>query len=766
MPPAVALRTARALTRQNAFANADSPGRALFPVSTASQLLNIHALAFAILSAVSLPTVAAQPVSLRTSAIPVPTPKVTATPKPATPADPATLDRVQVTATRVARDLQRTPAAVSIVSGARIHGDTPGATLSEKLAGVPGVLSRPRQNYAQDEQLSIRGFGTRASFGVRSVRVIVDGIPATLPDGQGQLSQIPLAAIDRIEVLRGPFAALYGNGAGGVVQVFTVDGRAPGDWRTDATAGSFGERRFGAQARGATGAVAYTFDANHFETDGWRRHSHAERTTADAKLRREFASGQLTLMANVFDAPGTLDPQGLTAAQVAQDPRQASPGALRFNTRKSARQSQLAAVYERPLGTHDAVRVLAWRGNRRIEQVLSTPPEAQRNPLSAGGWINLHAPFSGAETRWTAHRQLAARPLEFVATLGVEDQEQLRRGYENFVGSALGVRGRLRQQQRDHVQSLDETLQGTWDVSDRWSLAAGVRASTVRFVSRDQYIAPGNPDDSGRARYHALSPVVGVTYRATHAFAVHAAVGRGFETPTFNELGYRSDGGSGLNFALQPTRTRSGELGVRYDTGARQAELTAFQADSGDELIVNTSAGGRTTFRNAGRARRRGVEGALQWAFADAWHLDLATTWLDASFRDSFAACTGSSCRAPVARVAAGTALPGVPRLAAHAALRRGAMLGWHAQVDVDHVASVTATTAGDVRAPGYTVAGASMGYGFDLATLRGRAFVGVSNLFDRRTIGSVIVNESSQRYFEPGAGRALTLGVELDWKQ
>lgn len=676
------------------------------------------------------------------------------------------LDRVQVTATRIPRELQRTPASLSIVSGTRVHADTAGATLSEKLAGVPGVLSRPRQNYAQDEQLSIRGFGTRASFGVRSVRVVVDGIPATLPDGQGQLSQIPLAAIDRIEVLRGPFAALYGNGAGGVVQVFTANGAAPALWGVQATAGSFGERRIGIEARGIQGSTRYALDANRFDIDGWRRHSHAIRSTADAKIGHSIAGGELMLMANVFDSPDTLDPQGLTAAQIAQDPRQASEGALRFNTRKSARQSQLAAVYDHPLGRRKSVRLLAWRGDRRIEQVLSTPVEAQRNPLSAGGWIDLHAPFDGAEARWTSRRQLASRPLEFVVTLSAETQSQARRGYENFVGTTLGVRGRLRQQQDDRVQSVDQTVQGTWDLADRWSLAAGARATSVSFVSHDQYIAPGNPDDSGRARYHAVSPVVGMTFRATPRLAMHAALGRGFETPTFNELGYRSGGGSGLNFALRPTRTRSSELGLRYEAGARSAELTAFQADSDDELVVNSSVGGRTTFRNAGHARRRGLEGALQWTFDDAWHADLSATLLDPSFRETFPACTGTGCRGPVAQVMAGTPLPGVPRLMAHVALRRGGAIGWHAQFNADHVASVSATTAGDVRAPGYTVAGASVGYGFDDASLRGRGFIGISNLFDRATIGSIVVNESNQRYFEPGAGRAITLGFELDWKQ
>ncbi|HZX79947.1 MAG TPA: TonB-dependent receptor, partial [Lysobacter sp.] len=192
-------------------------------------------------------------------------------------------------------------------------------------------------------------------------------------------------------------------------------------------------------------------------------------------------------------------------------------------------------------------------------------------------------------------------------------------------------------------------------------------------------------------------------------------------------------------------------------------ELALFQADARDELVVNTSVGGRTSFRNAGPTRRRGVEGALRLPLGERWRLDLSGTWLDAEFRAPFASCTGAGCAAP-STVAAGTTLPGIPRTQAFAALRGGGAIGWQAQFDVLHVGGVSATTAGDVRTDGYTLLSASVGWGFDGVRARGRVFAGVSNLADRRYIGSVIVNDGNGRYFEPGAGRAFTLGVEVHW--
>ncbi|MGY3266356.1 TonB-dependent receptor family protein [Lysobacter sp. HA35] len=677
--------------------------------------------------------------------------------------DPAMLDRVQVIATRAPRAIDRTPAAVSVIEGDALDTSGNGATLAEKLVGVPGVLARTRQNWAQDEQISIRGFGTRASFGIRSVRLYVDGIPATMPDGQGQVSHFPLGDAQRIEVLRGPFAALYGNGAGGVVQLTTADGGEPDRVGVDASFGSFDTWRLGAHARGAAGDLDYAVGASHFSTGGWREHSRARRESIDAKLGMSFAGGHLTLVGNAFDSPDTQDPQGLTREQAEADPRQASPSALTFDTRKSARQVQLGAVFERSLGAGE-LRLLGYGGHRRVEQVQSTPPSAQRSPLSAGGWIDLDSPYAGIDARMTWHRDLASRPLDVVLGLDVEQQRQDRRGYENFVSSTLGVRGALRQQQADRVRNVDPYLQATWDVTPTWSISGGVRASRVTFDSRDAYITATNPDDSGRVTYSATSPVIGVTWTPSRAWSMYASAGRGFETPTFNELGYRSDGGSGLNFLLRPMRMRNAEVGARVNAHGIRGELALFDSDTRDELVVNTSSGGRTTFRNAGPTRRRGVEASLSLPLAERLKLDLSGTWLDAEFRSDIAACEGTACRAPVAIVPSGTPLPGVPHAEGVIALRYRGDTGFTATLDTQHVSGVTGTTAGDVRTGGYTVLDASIGWRVQRDHDHGRVFAGIANLLDRRYIGSVIVNEANARYFEPGAGRALTLGVEWNW--
>ncbi len=675
---------------------------------------------------------------------------------------PAELDRIQVIATRVPHDVREVPASVSVVDLRDPPVDTAGTTLSEHLPAVPGLLARDRHNLAQDEQITNRGFGTRASVGKRGVRLLVDGVPATMPDGQGQVSHFPLDSAARIEVLRGPFSVLYGNAAGGVIQLFTEDGAAPASIGIGLDVGSDDTRRLALDTRGAGTAWRWNIGARHAATAGIRAHSRAERNLLQGKLARVGATGTLTLSFNAIASPAQ-DPLGLDAAQFRADPRAVTPGALAFDTRKSVSQQQLGAVWSQPLGKGEW-RAMAYAGRRHVTQFLSVPVGTQRNPLSGGGVIDLRAPYAGVDLRASSATTLAGRLLEVTAGASFDRQQQDRHGYENFVGDVLGVQGALRLDQDDRVDAFDQYAQATWWPRDDVSLMAGVRHSRVRFSSDDHLVTARNPDDSGRLAYSAISPVLGVNWRASPAWNLHAAWGKGFETPTFNELAYRSDGGSGLNFALQAARTRSVEIGAKFVHGRVRSEVALFQADTRDELTVATSSGGRTTYQNAGHARRTGAEWSALWPVGERWRAQWAATWLDARFRDAFLACTATPCARADTLVPSRTRLPGVPASSAYLAIRRGEDLGWHLQLDARAVSAVPVNQTDGERAAGYAVLGVGSGYGFRNGIGEGRVFASIENLLDRRYAGSVIVNEGNRRYYEPAPGRSFHLGVEWRW--
>lgn len=684
---------------------------------------------------------------------------------PAAGAADTALPATVVTAPLGERDRLEVAAAIDAIAVDNASRPGLGIHASEWLAAVPGVSARSRQNHAQDEQLAIRGFGARASFGVRGVRVIVDGIPATMPDGAGQLSHVKLDAADRVEVLRGPYSALHGNAAGGVVQFFSAPGRADPGWRVFGAAGSFGIDRVGISARSGTDAFDYHVALGRFRSEGYRRHSRARRDSGNARLAWDLGHGRaLSLVANHLDLPEAQDPLGLTRAQFQDDPRQAAAAAVQFDTRKSVAQSQLGLLYEQPVGERQHLRLMAYGGERAVTQFLAIPVAAQAAPRQSGGHIDLRGRYHGADLRWRYDGELAGQPFDLALGVDSGRNDQHRRGYENFVGDQLGVRGRLRRDEDNLARNVDVYAQAHWRLAERWTLALGVRRSTVRFRVDDRYIVGANPDDSGRVQHRATTPVLGLTFRPTTQSSLYAALGRGFETPTFAELGYRGDGGAGLNLELQPARSRHGEIGYKWQgDGGASAQLALFRADTDDEIALATSSGGRATFRNIGSARRQGVEAGLRLPLGERARLALAYTGLDARFTQAFLACSGN-CTMPSTPVAAGARIPGVPRHALFAELSWGdERVGWQASAGLAGVSSLVANDLGTASAPGHVLAWASAGHGWRSTRGDLRLFLRVDNLADRRHVGSVIVNEGNGRFYEPGPGRSVLLG--LQWR-
>lgn len=679
------------------------------------------------------------------------------------------LPAIVVTATRNPESAFEVPASVDAITVNAPGDNNPNVNISEYLDGVPGVVARNRQNYAQDEQISIRGFGSRSSFGVRGVRLYADGIPATAPDGQGQVSNFNLDSAERIEVLRGPFSALYGNSSGGVIQIFTADGTDPGSVDAGAGAGSYGTWRVNAGARGAGDMLDYNVAVSHFDTDGYRGHGAAHRENGNAKVNLRFdGDRKLTLLLNTIALPNADDPLGLTYAQFQADPRQAQAVAEQYGTRKTVHQTQAGAVYDQAIDARQSVRVLAYYGQRNVQQFLSVPPAAQARPTSGGGVIDLHNSYGGTDARWSWRGEAAGRPFDLTAGISYDVQNQHRYGYNNYVGDVVGIQGALRRDENDDVYNFDQYLQAGWRVSERWSLSAGLRHSSVHFTSDDHYIVSGNPDDSGKVEYGATNPVAGLMFRASDHWHLYASWGRGFETPTFNELGYRPDGSAGINFALVPGRSRNGEIGskLRFGSGA-EFDLALFRTTTRDELAVASSSGGRTTYQNIDRAKRHGAEASLTWPIATSWRVELAWTWLDATFDAPFLTCPASSgCTTPNTLVPAGTRIPGVPEQAFRAALRYGGDVGWNATVESNAAGNVAVNDQNTQFAPGYGIVSASIGYGFELSDTRVSLFARLDNAFDRSYVGSVIVNEANGRYFEPAPGRSVFGGLRVSWKR
>ena len=656
-----------------------------------------------------------------------------------------------------------TPAAVSVVNGDEMRQAAPRVNLSESLGAVPGLQVQNRQNYAQDLQLSIRGFGSRSTYGVRGLRIYVDGIPVTMPDGQGQTSNIDIGSVDTIEVLRGPFSALYGNSSGGVINVTSQTGTQPPTVEASSYYGSFGTWHYGMKATGAVGDgshagdVDYTVSTNRFTTHGYRDHSGARKNLANARLGVRINDvSQLTLLLNSVDIKAN-DAGGLTADEWRDNPRQ-SPRGDQYNTRKNTRQTQAGLRYERQLSAQDDLSVMMYAGERETTQFQSIPRAPQLKPSHAGGVIDLTRHYQGIDTRLT-HRGELLVPVTLTAGLDYENMSERRKGYENFVmvngAPQYGEQGALRRNERNLMWNVDPYLQTQWQLTDKLSLDAGVRYSSVWFDSNDYYITPGNGDDSGDASYHKWLPAGSLKYALTDAWNVYLSAGRGFETPTINELSYRSDNQSGLNFGLKPSTNDTVEIGSKTRIGNGLFTAALFQTNTDNEIVVDSSSGGRTSYKNAGKTRRQGMELGLDQQFGESWRLKAAWTWLDATYRTNV--CDDASCN--------GNRIPGIARNMGYASFGYQPEQGWYAGSDIRYMSDIMANDENTAKAPSWTVVGLTTGYKWSYGRMDMDLFGRIDNLFDREYVGSVIVNESNGRYYEPAPGRNYGIGLNLAWR-
>lgn len=665
-----------------------------------------------------------------------------------------TLDSVVVTGSRTEHSSFDLPVAIDVINSERIGMDNAKVNASEALAGVPGITVNNRQNYAQDLQISSRGFGARSAFGVRGVRLVSDGIPASMPDGQGQVATFNLDRAERIEVMRGPMSSIYGNHAGGVIQMFTADGKGAPSVEGSFLGGSYGTWKANVTAQGETSGLGYVVDASRFASDGYRDHSAVERDQTFAKLTyAPDSDSRLVFVANGFSQKAD-DPQGLTWKSFQTNPSGVESPALTYNTRKTIDQMQGGLTYERRFGQH-SVQVSAYAGQRSVTQFQSIPAGPQANPRHSGGIINFDRDYSGVAGHWSGRYQVAGGKLR--TTFGVEYEQSTddRRGYENFIGTKLGVQGKQRRSEEDRVSSFDQFAQAEWQ-GERWTFSGGLRHSRINFNVDDNYIVGTNGDDSGNVRYEKTTPTMAALYRLTPVVNLYVSAGRGFETPTLGELSYSGTGGT-FSYDLKPATSKHYEAGLKAFIGNdNRLDLALFQVRTDNEIVVLSSAGGRTAYQNAAKTTRRGVEAAFDSRWQHNITTRIAYTVLDAKYDETFTFNSGAS------TVEAGNKLPGVAAQTLFSELVwKHPASGFHAAVEgIARSKVYVEDTNSKQAAPGYAVANLRLGVERQFGALKMRSFMRLDNVLDRQYVGSVIVGDGNGRYYESAPGRNWLLGV------
>jgi iron complex outermembrane recepter protein len=683
----------------------------------------------------------------------------------ATRADSARADSVArlrtmtVTVTRSDEQATRLPWAIGVQTATDVRRGQSTVGVDEALNNVPGVVVSNRYIFALDQRLSIRGAGSRANFGTRGVKVLLDGVPQSLPDGQSQLTNVELGTIGRIEVLRGAASSMYGNGSGGVIS-FETDLRAPDRLRQEVrlTSGSFGLNKWQARTVGRAGNAIGSLSVSRTTLEGFRQYSGADVRQINAAVNYALASNSvLEFRVNQAGVPYALNPGALTAAEWAVNPDSAAAANILRGASREVGQRQYSVGWRRTGEFGNEMRALVYGSTRTVDNALAVAPPAPAGPTN-GTYATLYRRFVGA--RFDARRRFGDEATSPLLAVGLDAQRSRdhRKNQRSTAGRPVAAVDTLLLDQIEQVTSIGPFAQVSWAPTDRWLTSVGIRWDRLAFDVEDRFLTDGR-DQTGERTMTAFSSHFGVSRTVTPTFVPYANIATAFETPTTTELQVSPDGSGGFNPDLGPQRILTLETGARGSLGRVAYDLSLFRSRNTDAIIQFLETNGRAFFRNAGSTRSMGAELGLSAPVARFADVQLAYTWADYRF-DAYRLARGA-----VTDTLDDNALAGVPAHFVRAGLRTRAGRAtldadwtWSASVWGDDANTVKVEDWGkgrlDIRAV----------WDGDVAGRRLSPFVAVNNVFDQQYVGSITLNGAGGRVREGAPRINWHVGFELGW--
>lgn len=691
-----------------------------------------------------------------------------------------TLPPVVVTATRQAQNSFDLPIAIDVVSEKDIKNGQLQMQLSESLIRVPGITAQNRNQQAQDPQISSRGFGSRSSFGVRGVRVYVDGIPLTMPDGQGQPGVVDLSSIKSIEVMRGPFSSLYGNSSGGVIQMFTQDAPVRPTIGATTMFGSYDTKRNALEAAGQLEGLEYSLNVSNYESDGYRANSSSNKQMATAKFKFNLNEDtKVTTLVNWFDQEAQ-DPLGLDRARAFSNATRDKvvPAALFANTSVKRDHTQVGFNIEHAFNENNKISFIPYVGTRNNAQILTTTAlatglvgscTASNPPTGTCARLSkIEREFYGADLRWDNQGNLGSLPYQFTFGLNYGKSTDDRRD-TNILSAGLSANTQNRLE-KNISTNFDQYAQAKLSITPTVDLHAGARHTKVKLEVQDNFVTGtgSNGDNSGNVEYQKTTPVVGIIWKATEKLNFYANFGKGFETPTFIEAAFDNVTGgvaSKPNLSLKAAESTNIELGAKaYITDDIRANVTLFKVDTDNEIVTRQTVSGRSSYQNAGKTKRTGIEASIDANLENNITLFAAYTLLNAKFDDPFVTVINAA--GTTGPVNSGNRIPGTYKSQVYGEVAwRYPSLGFFTALEGRHNSQVYVNDINTDKAPSYTIFNIRAGLEQNLTSWRFKEFIRLENITDKDYIGSVRVNDGNGLFFEPAAGRNYLVGLSAQYK-
>ena len=659
------------------------------------------------------------------------------------------LSPVVVTATRMEQNSFDLPVSIDVVDQSHIQDGKMGISLAESLISVPGVTAQSRGQFAQDTQISTRGFGARSAFGVRGVRLIVDGIPLTMPDGIGQPGNVDIGTLKSIEVMRGPFSALYGSSSGGVIQLFTETPRLDKEITTSFTAGSYGTRKEDVSSTGTVNGIGYLVDYSKYETEGYRQNSSASKDQGTAKFGIVLDQGtKINFLAEYINLTAQ-DPMGLSRATAFTSPNLAAPGATTTNARVHKENTQVGINVEHSINENNTLNFVVYGGHRNNIQYLPTDGSTTS---TAGKASSISRDFYGTDIRWTNNGLFFNKKYSVSSGMSAGYMTDDRLDISAVSGIATSTISRL---ETDSGHNFDQYFQAQWNLAEPFDLHGGIRHSQVQFDVDDRKVGGTN---NGHTFYEKTTSVAGVVWKALPTLNIYANYGQGFETPTLIEIAYSTSGGAGPNLGLKPSTSDNYEVGAKaFILENTRLNLAVFKTNTQQEIITK-SGGTYSVYNNAPNTVREGIEISIDSSLPYNFGAYASYSLLDATFNSAF---TGSA-----GLVNKGNKIPGTYRQQGYAELSwKNPDLGFKTALEGRYNSQTYVNDINSDTAPAYTILNIRGGFEQKLSSWKLTEYVRIENILDKNYIGAIRPNDSKSLFFESGAGRNWLLGINASFQ-
>ncbi len=658
------------------------------------------------------------------------------------------MEELVITGTRGEIEVGNVPASVSRVDEDIIQTAQQQLTLEESLKRVPGVFLQNSHNFSQAQRISIRGFGARSAFGIRGIKLIIDGVPATMPDGQGNVDEIDLGSVTSIEVARGPSSSLYGSASGGVINIITEDGPEEAFAEGRISVGEFGFRKYQLKTGGQYEKLNYLLSGSITDLDGFRGHSFVDRNSLNTKIKYQIDEhGELAATFNLLDIPDMGDPGALNAAEVEANRSQGRDRNILFNGGEERSQQRLGLTYRRTLAQGHEI---LFRNYYTFLDFGNRLPFEGGVPESNGGQVQFDRTFIGGGGQYTYSQEIMDYTIRFIAGFDIDYQQDDRKRFVNLEG---GARGELTFDQLEEVISKGFYMQSEFAVLENLQVTVGARFDEIDFDVSDDFLANNSGDDSGSSKFDKLSPRFGLLWDPADWVNLYFNFSTAFETPTTTE--FANPNGGGFNQSLKSQVANNVELGAKGRIESKiplEYEFAVYRIEVDNELVPFEEDGftGRTFFRNAGSSLREGLEAGITARLFPVLSASLAYSAIDAAYRRYRTTTDNFS----------GNKLPGIPDQQLHAELRYDSSGGLYSVLDLLYVDSFYANDSNSVESNSYTVSNFQLGYKKELEKWQVMPYVSINNLFNEKYNSNVRLNGGFGRFFEPAPQRNFNGGV------